>query len=47
MTGIAFVFFIIAAVLVWGGLIASIVFLARQPQLDVYPEGSELVSDDD
>jgi len=46
MSGIAITFFIIAAVLVWGGLIASIVFLARQPQLDVYPESSEFVSDD-
>ncbi|QYH34650.1 MetS family NSS transporter small subunit [Salinibacterium sp. M195] len=47
MSGIAITFFIIAAVLVWGGLIASIIFLARKPQLDEYPEGSELVSDDD
>ena len=47
MSSIAITFFIIAAVLVWGGLVASIVFLARKPQLDVYPEGSELVSDDD
>ena len=47
MSGIAITFFIVAAVLVWGGLVASIVFLARKPQLDVYPEGSGLVSDDD
>ncbi|MGV8859027.1 MetS family NSS transporter small subunit [Rhodoglobus sp.] len=47
MSGIAITFFIVAAVLVWGGLIASIIFLARKPQLDVYPEGSEFVSDDD
>jgi hypothetical protein len=47
MTGIAITFFIVAAVLVWGGLIASIVFLARQPQVKTYPDGSELVSDDD
>ncbi|EAR24604.1 hypothetical protein A20C1_11016 [marine actinobacterium PHSC20C1] len=47
MTGIAITFFVIAAVLVWGGLIASIIFLARQPQVKNYPEGSELVSDDD
>ncbi|MGZ0212862.1 MAG: methionine/alanine import family NSS transporter small subunit [Actinomycetales bacterium] len=46
MSGIAITFFIIAAVLVWGGLVASIIFLARKPQLDVYPEGSELVGDD-
>lgn len=47
MSGIAITFFVVAAVLVWGGLIASIVFLARKPQLDVYPDGWELVSYDD
>lgn len=47
MTGIAFTFFLVAAVLVWGGLVASIVFLARQPQLDVYPDGADEVSDND
>ena len=46
MSGIAIAFFIVAAVFVWGGLIASIVFLARQPQLDVYPATSELGDDD-
>ncbi|TQO19554.1 hypothetical protein FB472_1119 [Rhodoglobus vestalii] len=47
MTGIAFAFFLVAAVLVWGGLIASIIFIARRPQVEKYPEGSELVGDDD
>jgi hypothetical protein len=47
MTGIAITFFIIAAVLVWGGLVASIVFLARRPQVETYPDGSELVSNND
>jgi hypothetical protein len=47
MSGIAITFFLVAAVLVWGGLIASIVFLARKPQVENYPEGSELVSDND
>lgn len=47
MSGIAIVFFLVAAVLVWGGLIASIVYLARQPQVKNYPECSELLGDDD
>ena len=46
MSGIAITFFIVAAVLVWGGLVMSIVFLARQPQVDVYPATSELGDDD-
>ena len=46
MSGIAITFFIVAAVLVWGGLIASIVFLARQPQLDTYPATGELGEDE-
>jgi len=47
MTGIAITFFVVAAVLVWGGLIASIIFLARKPQVEPYPDGWETVSDDD
>jgi len=39
MTPIAIVFFVIAAVLVWGGLAASIVFLARRPEVSAYPDG--------
>ncbi len=46
MSGGAIAFFIVAAVFVWGGLITSIVFLARQPQLDTYPDDSELITDD-
>ena len=46
MSGIAITFFIVAAVLVWGGLIASIVFLARKPELEVYPASSELGDED-
>ncbi|MBG6107998.1 MetS family NSS transporter small subunit [Frigoribacterium sp. CG_9.8] len=46
MSGIALTFFIVAAVLVWGGLIASIVFLARQPQLATYPATAELGDDE-
>lgn len=39
MTPIATVFFIIAAVLVWGGLAASIAFLVRRPEVPAYPDG--------
>ena len=46
MSGIAITFLVIAAVLVWGGLTASIVFLARQPALAAYPAESELGDDD-
>lgn len=41
MSAIAIVFLIIAVVLVWGGLLASTVFLARTPEVDAYPEGGE------
>ena len=46
MSPIALTFLAVAAVLVWGGLIVSIVFLARRPQLEVYPALSELGEDD-
>lgn len=39
MSAIAVVFFLIAAVIIWGGLIASIVFLSMKPSVKVYPEG--------
>lgn len=39
MSGIAILFFVIAAVLVWGGLAASIVFLLRRPEVASYPPG--------
>ena len=47
MSALALLFFGIAAVLVWGGLVASIIFLARAPQVDSYPEGADSVSDSD
>lgn len=47
MSALALLFFGIAAVLVWGGLLASIIFLARKPQLDSYPDGADSVSDSD
>jgi len=39
VSGIAILFFVIAAVLVWGGLVASIVFLMRRPEVATYPPG--------
>jgi hypothetical protein len=41
MTGIAIAFLLLALVLVWGGLIVSILFLRRQPELATYPQGGE------
>ncbi|WP_119696622.1 methionine/alanine import family NSS transporter small subunit [Microbacterium halotolerans] len=38
MSAIAVTFLIIAAVVIWGGLISSAVFLARKPET-AYPEG--------
>lgn len=40
MTATAIVFLVLAALLVWGGLIASIVALVRRPEAD-YPTGGD------
>lgn len=45
MTDIAILFLVIATVLVWGGLLASIVFLAVRPEVPSYPDGG--LEDDD
>lgn len=39
MTGIAITFLILAIVIVWGGLVASIVFLRSRPEPASYPPG--------
>jgi hypothetical protein len=39
MTPLAIVFLVLALVVVWGGLAASIVFVRRQPELAEYPPG--------
>ena len=44
MTAIAIGFLLLALILVWGGLIASILFLRARPGLASYPAGGE---DDD
>ncbi len=40
MTGLAIFFLILAIVLVWGGLVASSIFLARKPEVASYPAGA-------
>ncbi len=39
MTTIAIIFLIISIVLVWGGLVASALFLRRRPERAAYPVG--------
>ncbi len=39
MTPIAIVFLILAVLVVWGGFVASLVFLRRRPERGDYPEG--------
>ncbi|KAM9865937.1 hypothetical protein ACIFOC_01564 [Leucobacter aridicollis] len=41
MTPIAITFLVLALTIIWGGLIASTVFLARRPEVAAYPEGGE------
>lgn len=41
MTPIAITMLVVAAVLVWGGLVASIIFLARRGEVEQYPAGGE------
>ncbi|WP_374977855.1 methionine/alanine import family NSS transporter small subunit [Microbacterium trichothecenolyticum] len=40
MTPIAVIFLILAIVIVWGGLIASVLLLRRRPEVDHYPSGA-------
>ncbi|SNU00873.1 Putative methionine and alanine importer, small subunit [Ruaniaceae bacterium KH17] len=37
MTPIAIVFLVLALAIIWGGLIASTVFLSRRPEVEAYP----------
>lgn len=39
MTGVAIVFLILAIVVVWGGLIASSLYLRSRPEVTDYPPG--------
>jgi Putative methionine and alanine importer, small subunit len=39
MTPIAITFLILAIIVVWGGLVASTLYLRRRPELTGYPPG--------
>lgn len=39
MTAVAITFLVLSMVLLWGGLAASIVYLARRPEVTAYPPG--------
>ncbi|GAA1797079.1 methionine/alanine import family NSS transporter small subunit [Agromyces neolithicus] len=41
MTATAIIFLVLAIVLVWGGLIASVLFLRNRPELEQYPAGGD------
>jgi len=41
VSAIAILFLVIAAVVVWGGLLASIGFLIAKPEVSTYPAGGE------
>ena len=40
MTPLAITFLVLAIVIVWGGLVASTVFLRRRPDVAEYPPGA-------
>lgn len=44
MTAAAITLFVLSAVLVWGGLIASTIHVIRHPEVSAYPSGG---TDDD
>ncbi|ALJ20665.1 MetS family NSS transporter small subunit [Microbacterium sp. No. 7] len=41
MTGIAVLFLVISVGVIWGGLVASTVFLMRGPEVAEYPAGAD------
>ncbi|WP_353808306.1 methionine/alanine import family NSS transporter small subunit [Agromyces sp. SYSU T00194] len=41
MSGVAIAFLVIALLVVWGGLTASIVYLRHRPEAHAYPPGGE------
>lgn len=41
MTPIAIVFLVLAAAVVWGGLVVSGIFLGRRPEVNEYPPGGD------
>ncbi|MFC5338637.1 MetS family NSS transporter small subunit [Leucobacter denitrificans] len=46
MTPIAIVFLVIALIIIWGGMFASIIMLSRKSEIDVYPGGGKDVFGD-
>lgn len=47
MTPIAIVFLLLSIVVIWGGLVASMLFLARRPSRADYPAGGADDADPD
>lgn len=47
MTGTAIVLLLVAAVIVWGGLIASIIFLMTHPEVADLPDADAVVDAED
>ncbi|MFV0287676.1 MAG: methionine/alanine import family NSS transporter small subunit [Demequina sp.] len=41
MSGSAMALMVVSMVVIWGGLAASIIFLARRPEREDLPEGGE------
>ena len=41
MTPVAILFLVLAAVIVWGGLVASALFLGRRSEIAEYPPGGD------
>lgn len=41
MTTIAISFLVLALLIVWGGLVASTIFLIRRPEVPGYPAGGD------
>lgn len=39
MSPIAFIFLIISSIIIWGGLIASVLYLNMKPEVEHFPEG--------
>ncbi|GGA67568.1 hypothetical protein GCM10011490_17710 [Pseudoclavibacter endophyticus] len=41
MTAIAIAMLVVALIILWGGLVASIVYLQRRPEIASYPAGGD------
>ena len=47
MTPVAILFLCLSIVIVWGGLVASTIFLARRAEISEYPPGGEDPDDEE